>query len=208
MARNAASTWPGPGVPAKLPVGALESFGPQGCQWRPLAFGPPGVARGPWGGGYRRWPRYRAVARWQLVAGTLSGRPCGQPGAKALKNNPGSGCGQTPKSPMPRHRGGIAPIPAKPGFPNRDSPFPESRNPGQIGIPHFPNPGIPAKSGFPISRIPGSRPNRDRGKIPIIFPIPAQSGSGKSRLFSRPRPNRGGTGRGFGDFGVWLREPT
>ena len=30
--------------------------------------------------------------------------------------------------------------------------------------------------------------------------IPAQSGSGKFRLFSRP--NRRGTGRGFGDFGV------
>ena len=55
---------------------------------------------------------------------------------------------------------------------------------------------IPAKSGFPDFRVPKSRPNRDRGKIPIIFPIPVQSGSGKSRLFSRP--NRGGTGRGFG----------
>ena len=28
-------------------------------------------------------------------------------------------------------------------------------------------------------------------------------GSGKSRLFSRLGPNRDGTGRGFGDFGVW-----
>ncbi len=47
-------------------------------------------------------------------------------------------------------------------------------DPGQIGIPESPNPGIPAKSGFPIPRIrdsgrigipdspnPGFRPNRD-----------------------------------------------
>jgi hypothetical protein len=34
----------------------------------------------------------------------------------------------------------------------------ETPDPGQIiGIPDFPNPGIPAKPGFPISRIPGSR---------------------------------------------------
>jgi hypothetical protein len=76
---------------------------------------------------------------------------------------------QTPKSPMPRHRGGFSRSRR-----NRDSRFPESRDPDQTGIPGFPNPGIPA-----------------------------QSGSGKSRRFSRP--NRGGTGRGFGDFGVWLR---
>ncbi len=68
---------------------------------------------------------------------------------------------------------------------NRDSSI--SRNPGRIGI--------GAKSRI-FSR---SRPNWDRGKIPNIFPIPAQSGSGKSRLFSRP--NRGGTGRGFNQFG-------
>ncbi len=37
----------------------------------------------------------------------------------------------------------------------------------------------------------------------FIFPIPAKSGSGKSRLFSRP--NRDGAGRGFGDFGVCVR---
>ncbi len=97
------------------------------------------------------------------------------------------GCTQTPKSPMPRHRGGIAPIPAKPGFPisripksrpNRDSPFPEleSRNPGQIGI--------GAKSRL-FSR---SRPNRDR-ENPGYFP--GQIGAGR------------GAG-GFGDFGVWL----
>jgi hypothetical protein len=51
---------------------------------------------------------------------------------------------------------------------------------------------IPAKSGFPD--FPKSRPNRNRGKIPKIFPILAQSGSGKSRpIFPA-----------FGDFGVWL----
>ncbi len=50
---------------------------------------------------------------------------------------------QTPKSPMPGHRGLFSR-----SRQNRDS-----RDSGQIGI--------PAKSGFPISRNPGFRPNRD-----------------------------------------------
>ena len=67
---------------------------------------------------------------------------------------------------------------ANPGY------FPD---PGQIGIPRFPE--IPAEW--------------DRDENPEYFPDTAQSGSGESRLFSRP--NRDGAGRGFGDFGVWLR---
>jgi hypothetical protein len=73
--------------------------------------------------------------------------------------------GQTPKSPMPGHRGLFSR-----SRPNRDSRFPESgipaksgfpisriRDSGQIGIPDFPKSGIPAKSGF------------KSGKIPIFF---------------------------------------
>ena len=60
----------------------------------------------------------------------------------------------------------IFPIPAKSGFPipripgsrqNRDSRFPESRDPDKTGIPDSPNPGIPSKLGF------------KSGKIPIFF---------------------------------------
>ncbi len=93
---------------------------------------------------------------------------------------------QTPKSPMPRHRGGNSR-----SRPNRHFCIPDSPDPGQIGIP----------------RIPGQncRQTGNRGKILSIFPTPAQLGSGKSRLFSRP--NRGGSRgagvAGIGDYGVW-----
>ena len=72
---------------------------------------------------------------------------------------------QTPKSPMPGHRGLFSR-----SRQNRDSRFPESgipaksgfpisriRDSGQIGTPDFPKSGIPAKSGF------------KSGKIPIFF---------------------------------------
>ncbi len=58
--------------------------------------------------------------------------------------------------------------------------FPDS---GLIGIPRFPE--IPAES--------------DWGQNPEYFPDTAQSGSGESRLFSRP--NRGGAGRDSGISG-------
>ena len=59
---------------------------------------------------------------------------------------------QTTKSPMPGHRGLFSR-----SRPNRDSRFPESRDPDQTGIPDSPNPGIPTKPGF------------KSGKIPIFF---------------------------------------
>ncbi len=64
---------------------------------------------------------------------------------------------------------------------------------------------IPFNRGVIPAIFPGSRPNRDRGKKnPEYsgFPIPAISGSGKSRLFSRP--NRGGAGGDSGISGVLL----
>jgi hypothetical protein len=57
--------------------------------------------------------------------------------------------------------------------------------PGQIGIPRF-------AANFP--QISG---NRQSGQFPDILPIPAQSGSGKSRV------STGRDGAGIGDFGVW-----
>ena len=52
----------------------------------------------------------------------------------------------------------------------------ENPDPGQNRDSRFPESGIPAKSGFPISRNPGFRPNRD-------------SNPGKSRFFlQRPEP--------------------
>jgi hypothetical protein len=57
--------------------------------------------------------------------------------------------------PDARASGFIFPIPAKSGFP-----ISRIRDSGQIGMPDFPNPGIPAKSGF------------KSGKIPIILQRP------------------------------------
>ncbi len=88
-------------------------------------------------------------------------------------------------------------IPDAPGGIGAD--YPDPRQIGISGIPILP---IPANG---IPRFPGSFPEiparsiGNRGKIPNIFPIPAQSGSGKSRLF--PRPDRGGTGRESGISG-------
>ncbi len=62
----------------------------------------------------------------------------------------------------------------------------ETPDPGQIGIPDFPNPGIPTKPGFPISRFPGPRPNRDsrfpKSRDPDHL-LNRDSNPGKSRFF-------------------------
>ena len=123
----------------------------------------------------RDWPfpPTRAPAS-RLSDKAHSGRHISKGSASRLQGQIGQGplaCdNQTPKSPMPRHRG---------RFPrsrrNRESRFPRSR---------------PNRD----SRFPDSRPNRESGQSPEYFPddgpdppiIPAQSGSGKSRLFSRP----------------------
>ena len=54
--------------------------------------------------------------------------------------------------------------------PSRDSRFPESRDPGQIGMPDVPGSRPNRESGLESRKFPGSRPNRD-------------SNPGKSRFF-------------------------
>ncbi len=106
--------------------------------------------------GLRLWPDC-AQARCLPVGSRrkLPGRPLRVPWRSRRPRSPASrnAQDQTPKSPMPGpgHRGLFSR-----SRQNRDSRFPES--------------GIPAKSGFPISRNPGFRPNRD-------------SNPGKSRFF-------------------------
>ncbi len=109
----------------------------------------------------------------------------------------------TPRCDKPRN-------PRCPGIIGVDSP-----DPGQVGIPESPNPAIPAKPGFPISRIPGIFPIPAKlgfKEVPRFPEIPAQSGSAKSRLFSSvifPAAKSGRDGAGFGDdFGVWVRALT
>jgi hypothetical protein len=65
----------------------------------------------------------------------------------------------------------------------------ETPDPGQIGIPDFQNPGIPTKPGFPISRIPGSRPNRDSRFPESRDPdqTAGDSNPGKFRFFAATR---------------------
>jgi hypothetical protein len=91
------------------------------------------------------------------------------------------GRGQIPKSPsIPRCPGigVILPIPAKSGFPSRES-KPRIPAAGQIGI------GGPPGGGK--SRNPAGGQNWDGGKIPNIFRTPAESGfkSGKISFLQR-----------------------
>ena len=72
---------------------------------------------------------------------------------------------------------------ADPEIPDAPASGRDCPDPGQAGIPGFPNPGIPAKSGCPISRI------RDSSQIGMPGStksgIPAKSGfkSGKIPIF-------------------------
>jgi hypothetical protein len=86
------------------------------------------------------------------------------------------------KPPNPRQRGGFSR-----SRPNRD-----------FGNPVESPRSRAAQSGSPIPRFPAKSGIGAGLGIPEIFPDPGQSGSGKSRLFSRL--NRGG--RGAGDLGI------
>ena len=102
------------------------------------------------GRGHRARPHAMpVVARWsRRVGGDLDA-------AAARPRNPrcpGIGAG------LPRSR------------PSRDSRFPESRDPGQIGMPDVPGSRPNRESGLESRKFPGSRPNRD-------------SNPGKSRFF-------------------------
>ncbi len=89
--------------------------------------------------------------------------------------------GSDPEIPDARASGFIFPIPAKSGFP-----ISRIRDSGQIGIPDFPNPGIPAESGS--------------GQNPEYFPDPGPIGIGKIPAIFPAKSGRGGIG--IGDFGV------
>ena len=71
---------------------------------------------------------------------------------------------------------------ADPEIPDAPASGRDCPDPGQTGIPHFPNPEIPAKSGFPISRIPKSRPNRDS-------PFPESRDPGQIGIQIRENPD-------------------
>ena len=63
---------------------------------------------------------------------------------------------------------------ADPEIPDAPASGRDCPDPGQAGIPGFPNPGIPAKSGCPMSRDPGQIGNR--GWNPGNSPDPGQIG--------------------------------